>query len=52
MFSGGRERVHWKRMGKHISALSCVSCRNRSIVLQGKSNDWFPYETQKWVEIG
>ena len=35
-----------------LSAQCCVLYRNQSFNLHYKSNDWFQYEMQHWVEMG
>ena len=34
-----------------MSAQRFVSNRNQSFDLHSQSNDWFLYETQRWVEM-
>ena len=56
-------KINWKLMAVEIpeslgadrlifSAQGYVSYRNQSFVLQCKSNDWFLYVMQHWIEMG
>ena len=39
-------------VNQFISIRCCIAYRTQSFDLQRKSNDWFLYEMQRWVEMG